>query len=66
MCVIVVSEKGEKVSKKDFKEMWLRNSHGWGVAYLDPEDGMIKVRKGIMNLKEAENYYYEEIPGILL
>jgi hypothetical protein len=62
MCVIVVSEKGEKVSKKDFKEMWLRNSNGWGIAYLDPQDGMIKVKKGIMNLKDAENYYYEEVP----
>jgi hypothetical protein len=62
MCVIVVSEKGEKVSKKDFKEMWLRNSHGWGVAYLNPTDGMIKVKKGIMSLKEAEDYYYQEVP----
>jgi hypothetical protein len=62
MCVIVVSEKGEKVSKKDFKEMWLKNSHGWGVAWIDPQDGMINVKKGIMTLKEAEEFYYERVP----
>jgi len=62
MCVIVVSENGSKVSKKDFKEMWARNSHGWGIAWLDPQDGMINVKKGIMTLKEAENFYYQEVP----
>jgi hypothetical protein len=61
MCVIVVSEKGEKVSKKDFKEMWARNSNGFGVAWLE-QDGMIKVKKGLMTLKDAEDYYYQEVP----
>jgi hypothetical protein len=61
MCVIVVSEKGEKVSRKDFKEMWARNSNGFGVAWLE-QDGMIKVKKGIMNLQDAENFYYKEVP----
>jgi hypothetical protein len=62
MCVIVVSEKGNKIAKKDFKEMWARNSHGFGVAWLDSQDGMINVKKGIMTLKEAEDFYYERVP----
>jgi hypothetical protein len=62
MCVILVSEKGNKISKKDFKDMWLRNSNGWGVAWLDLQDGMIRVKKGIMTLKEAEGFYYQEVP----
>lgn len=61
MCVILVSEKGNKISKKDFKDMWLRNSNGFGVAWLD-QDGMIRVKKGIMSLKEAESFYYQEVP----
>jgi hypothetical protein len=62
MCVIVVSENGNKVAKKDFKDMWARNSHGFGIAWLDPQDGMINVKKGIMTLKEAEDFYYERVP----
>jgi len=41
--------------------MWLRNSNGFGVAWLD-QDGMIRVKKGIMSLKEAESFYYQEVP----
>jgi predicted glutamine amidotransferase len=61
MCVIVISEEGKKIGKREFKNMWERNDHGFGVAYYDEKDGLIYVKKGIMNEKEAWKYY-EAIP----
>jgi len=61
MCVIVISEEGKKIGKKEFENMWEANSHGFGVAYYNKENGLIYVKKGIMDEKEAWEIY-ESIP----
>jgi len=61
MCVIAISEEGKKISRKDFRNMWESNSHGFGIAYYNEKDGLIYVKKGIIDEIEAWKFY-ESIP----
>lgn len=48
MCLIFLKEKKQKpLTKAWCKEVWDRNSDGWGMTYVTPKDGLV-VLKGLV------------------
>jgi len=65
MCVIIVAKK-HKVDKSTFKKAWDSNPDGFGMAWR--EKGEVHYKKGMMTLKEAQNFYYSRdfaLPHVL-